>query len=248
MAIPSKPDTSASTPTSARATPVFRGWFGGSKTSLAGTNSTAPSLKGKENDSGLQTPPPGLVPESTITASQPTVNPSIKDDQPTSAPLPSVSQRVTTVAVTQDPVLSEDTTVPPESATSTLVVANTEGASTINSSESTSVTVGTSSIKTNGSTAASSVVGPSSVSTSRYIFGLPLLSRKSKMDQVKEGFAQSPSGKSSEAPDSTLRNSPDGQCEFGYTFPLRNWRSRWSELLEARHNVNASPTDGTSLP
>ncbi|KAG9049907.1 hypothetical protein FS837_008669 [Tulasnella sp. UAMH 9824] len=240
MAIPSKPDSSASTPTSARATPVFRGWFGGSKTSLAGTNSAAPSLKGKENDSGLQTPPPGLVPEPTITASQPTVNPTIKDDEPTSAPLPSVSQQVTTVAVTQDPVLSEDTTIPPESATSTLVVASTEGASTINSSESTSVTVGTSLIKTNGSTTASSVVGPSSVSTSRYIFGLPLLSRKSKMDQVKEGFAQSPSGKSSEASDSTLRNSPDGQ-------PIIADASTRTQLDPPKSNAHTEgPSDGIS--
>ncbi|KAG8934603.1 hypothetical protein FRC01_001704 [Tulasnella sp. 417] len=215
MAIPSKPDASASASTSARATPVFRGWFGGSRTSLAGTNSTAPSLKGKESDSGLLTPPPGLIPDSTITAPQPTVNSLIKDDQSTSAPLPSVSQQVTTVAVTQDPVLSEDSTVPPESATSTLVVASTGVPSTINSSDSTSVTVDASSIKTNASTAAPSTVGPSSISTSRYIFGLPLLSRKSKMDQVKEGFAQSPSGKTSEASDSTLRNSPDGQDTEG---------------------------------
>lgn len=211
MAIPSKPEASASASTSARATPVFRGWFGGSKTSLvAGTNSEAPSLKGKESDSGLQTPPSGLLPSPTITAPQPTVNSTIKDDQLTSPPLPSVSQQVTTIAVTQDPVLSEDSTVPPESATSTLV-ASTGVPSTISSSDSTSVTIGASSIKTDGSTAASSAVGPSSVSTSRYIFGLPLLSRKSKMDQVKEGFAQAPSGKSSEASESTVRNSPDGQ-------------------------------------
>lgn len=211
VAIPTKPDPSESVPTSARATPVFRGWFGGSKTSLAGTNSTTPSLKERETDSGLQTPPPsGLVTNLAITATQPTVNSEIEGDQSSSVPLPPVSQQVATVAVMQDPVLSEDSTVPAESATSTLV-ASSGIPSTITTSDSTSVTAGTSSIETTGSTAASSTVGPSSVSTSRYIFGLPLLSRKSKMDQVKEGFAQSPSGKSSEASVSTLRNSPVGQ-------------------------------------